>query len=65
MIIILYKEATQKKYICFLLQTFIKTKESEGQKDMANRMVWFSCEGENPADKENLGPISKSQHSTS
>jgi hypothetical protein len=35
------------------LTDYIKTAD----KDMADRMVWFSCEGENPADRENLGAI--------
>lgn len=39
------------------LKDFIKEKETGGQADMASRMVWFSCEGENPADKENLGKV--------
>jgi sodium/potassium-transporting ATPase subunit beta len=28
-----------------------------GNSDKANEMIWISCEGENPADIENLGPI--------
>ena len=25
---------------------------------MMGQMIWLNCEGENPADKENLGPVS-------
>ena len=36
------------------LKNFISTSATEHQKD---NMVWFSCEGENPADIEHIGEI--------
>lgn len=36
------------------LKDFVKQHKSD---PMMGRMVWLTCEGENPADKENLGKI--------
>jgi sodium/potassium-transporting ATPase subunit beta len=38
------------------LKEFAKTWE-EQHADRAGHMVWLSCEGENPADVENIGEI--------
>eukprot|EP00095_Tigriopus_kingsejongensis_P003906 maker-scaffold85_size395806-snap-gene-0.8 protein:Tk03906 transcript:maker-scaffold85_size395806-snap-gene-0.8-mRNA-1 annotation:"sodium potassium-transporting atpase subunit beta-2" len=38
------------------LITYIKKKE-EAKDPMVGNMVWLSCEGENPADRENIGQI--------
>merc|ERR1711962_504336 len=34
------------------------TNKESGNPKMMGQMIWLSCEGENPADKENLGPVS-------
>ena len=31
--------------------------ESDMPAKKKDGMIWFSCEGENPADRENIGPI--------
>lgn len=36
------------------LKEYVKSKETH---DMMGKMVWMSCEGENPADKDNIGEI--------
>ena len=33
-------------------------KSTSGEAAMVGRVIWFTCEGENPADIENLGEIS-------
>jgi len=36
---------------------FVKEKQEMPGSPMVGNMVWLSCEGENPADRENLGPV--------
>ena len=42
----------------FLLLSLIKIHpHTQAQFSLQNNRVWLDCEGENPADKENMGPI--------
>ena len=36
---------------------YVKEKQEMPGSPMVGNMVWLSCEGENPADRENLGPV--------
>ncbi|CAG0920010.1 unnamed protein product [Notodromas monacha] len=40
------------------LRDEIKSQYSDGQNKITKKMVWLSCQGENAADKENIGELS-------